>query len=111
MIVDVARRAEVAGIVATNTTTARAGLLTAAERVASYGPGGLSGAPLRTRSTEVVRNLFRLSRGSLTIVGVGGVFTADDVRSKFAAGANLVQVYTSFIYEGPMLAKRLANAC
>ena len=106
MIVDVALRAGIAGVIATNTTTARDGLrLTAPERVAACGAGGLSGGPLRARSTEVVASLYRLSRGRLTIVGVGGVFTARDAWEKICAGASLVQIYTGFVYQGAAAAR------
>jgi dihydroorotate dehydrogenase len=101
LIVDVALRAGIAGVIATNTTTARDGLSrTAPETVAACGEGGLSGEPLRARSTEVVASLYRLSRGRLTIVGVGGVFTARDAWEKICAGASLVQLYTGFVYQG-----------
>jgi dihydroorotate dehydrogenase len=107
MIVDAARGAEVAGIIATNTTTARAGLRTDATRVAACGDGGLSGAPLRERSTRLVAALRRLTRGSLEIVGVGGIFNADDAWEKICAGAGLVQLYTGFVYEGLGVARRI----
>jgi dihydroorotate dehydrogenase len=101
LIVDVARRVRVAGVIATNTTTGRDGLRrTAPDRIAACGEGGLSGEPLRARSTEVVASLYRLSRGQLTIVGVGGVFTARDAWEKICAGASLVQLYTGFVYQG-----------
>ena len=104
-IVGVAEGAGLAGIIATNTTTARAGLTTPPERVAACGEGGLSGAPLRSRSTEVIAALYRLTRGRMTIIGVGGVFTADDAWEKITAGASLVQLYTGFIYEGAGVAR------
>jgi dihydroorotate dehydrogenase len=69
----------------------------------------LSGEPLRARSTEVVASLYRLTRGSLTIVGVGGVFTARDAWEKICAGASLVQLYTAMVYEGPGIARRIAD--
>ncbi|HKP73142.1 MAG TPA: quinone-dependent dihydroorotate dehydrogenase [Pyrinomonadaceae bacterium] len=106
LIVDVARRTEIDGIVATNTTTARANLPhTPAAAVAAIGEGGLSGVPLRVRSTEVIRTLYRLARGSLVIVGVGGIFNAADAWEKICAGASLVQLYTGFIYEGFTVAR------
>jgi dihydroorotate dehydrogenase len=106
MIVDVARRTEVDGIVATNTTIARANLRhTAAGVVSDIGAGGLSGAPLKARSTEVIRALYRLSRGTIRIVGVGGIFDAADAWEKICAGASLVQLYTGFIYEGVTAAR------
>lgn len=99
-IVAVAIRANLAGIVATNTTTSRAGLQTPASEVSAYGVGGLSGAPLRERSTEVIAALYRLTRGSIPLIGVGGIFNAADAWEKICAGASLVQLYTGFIYEG-----------
>ena len=72
--------------------------------------GGLSGAPLLEKSTAVLRKVRAHVGAGYPLVGVGGVFTAEDVRTKFAAGADLVQIYTSFVYEGPMIAKRLARA-
>jgi dihydroorotate dehydrogenase len=107
LIVGAARAANVAGIIATNTTTGRAGLRTQAAEVAACGEGGLSGAPLRSRSTRVVAALRRLARGELEIVGVGGVFTAEDAWEKICAGARLVQLYTGFVYEGFGVARRI----
>lgn len=99
-IVDVSERAKLAGIIATNTTVSRASLRTPAETVAACGPGGLSGAPLRARSTEMIASLYHLTRGRLAIIGVGGIFSAADAWEKICAGASLVQLYTGFIYEG-----------
>jgi dihydroorotate dehydrogenase len=107
LIVDAAQRAGVAAIIATNTTTAREGLRTDAARVESFGEGGLSGAPLRARSTRIVAALRRLTRGSPEIVGVGGVFSAEDAWEKICAGASLVQLYTGFIYEGAGVVRRI----
>jgi dihydroorotate dehydrogenase len=106
MIIDVARRTGIDGIVATNTTIARENLSnTPPSVVSSIGAGGLSGAPLRVRSTEVIRTLYRLSRGTIRIVGVGGIFNAADAWEKICAGASLVQLYTGFIYEGVTAAR------
>jgi dihydroorotate dehydrogenase len=99
-IVDVAQQAGLNGIIATNTTISRANLRTPAEIVAACGPGGLSGLPLRARSTEMIAALYRLTGGKLTIIGVGGIFSAVDAWEKICAGASLVQLYTGFIYEG-----------
>src|SRR5207248_5222969 len=106
-IVEVAQRANIAGIIATNTTTGRDGLKSSASEIAAAGDGGLSGAPLRSRSNDVIRTIYRLSNGSLPIVGVGGVFTAEDAWEKICAGASLIQLYTGFIYEGPTIARQL----
>lgn len=107
LIFDAARTAEVAGIIATNTTVSRAGLRTDAARVAAYGEGGLSGAPLRERSTRLIAALRRLTRGTIEIIGVGGIFNAEDAWEKICAGASLVQLYTGFVYEGPAVARRI----
>ncbi|HLM57581.1 MAG TPA: quinone-dependent dihydroorotate dehydrogenase [Pyrinomonadaceae bacterium] len=107
LIVDVAKRVGFAGIIATNTTVSRDGLRTPRGRVESFGDGGLSGAPLRLRSTQVVAALHRLSRGALEIVGVGGVFSAEDAWEKISAGASLVQLYTGFVYEGAGVVGRI----
>lgn len=99
-IVDVARRAGISGVIATNTTTSRAGLRTPQDVVAAFGEGGLSGAPLRERATNIVAELYTRAGDDLKIVGVGGIFNAEDAWEKICAGASLVQMYTGFIYEG-----------
>jgi dihydroorotate dehydrogenase len=71
--------------------------------------GGASGRPLTARSTEIIRALHRLTGGRVPIIGVGGIFTAEDAREKLAAGASLVQVYTGFVYEGPLLVRRICE--
>ena len=106
-IIEVALQAEIGGIIATNTTVNREGLLTPAGEVQALGEGGLSGAPLRHRSNEVISLIYRLTRGQLPIIGVGGVFTAEDAWEKICAGASLIQLYTGFIYEGPGVTRRL----
>lgn len=106
-IVAVAQQTTISGIIATNTTTSRNDLQSSPARVASAGEGGLSGAPLRERSNEVIRKIYRLTNGGLPIIGVGGVFTAEDAWEKICAGASLIQLYTGFIYEGPGVARRI----
>ncbi len=106
-IIEVALQTQVAGIVATNTTVSRSGLNTPASQVLAYGDGGLSGAPLRTRSNEVISFIYRATKGQLPIIGVGGVFTAEDAWEKMCAGASLIQLYTGFIYDGPGVAGRI----
>lgn len=106
-VVEVSTRLQIAGLIATNTTISRAGLQTSRDEVEAYGEGGLSGAPLRHRSDEVISLIYRLTRGELPIVGVGGVFTAEDAWDKICAGASLIQLYTGFIYEGPGVARRI----
>jgi dihydroorotate dehydrogenase len=97
----------IAGIVATNTTIARPQTDDAALQKIYAEAGGLSGKPLRARSTEFVRHLYRQTQGKLPIIGVGGVFNADDAWEKITAGASLVQCYTGLVYEGPGLAKKI----
>jgi dihydroorotate dehydrogenase len=104
-IVETALQAELSGIIATNTTTSRAGLATAPALVEACGAGGLSGAPLRSRSTEMIASLYRLTRGRLRIIGVGGIFNAEDAWEKISAGASLIQLYTGFIYQGVRVAR------
>jgi dihydroorotate dehydrogenase len=106
-IVDVVGRLQIDGIIATNTTITRDHLLTDRARVAAFGEGGLSGAPLRAKSTQIVAQLYRLTKGKIPIVGVGGIFTAEDAWEKIAAGASLVQLYTGFIYRGPGIAREI----
>ena len=106
-IIEVALHANVAGIIATNTTVNRDHLRASPADVQACGEGGLSGAPLRTRANEVISLIHRLTHGQLPIVGVGGVFTAEDAWDKICAGASLVQLYTGFIYEGPKVAKKI----
>lgn len=106
-IVEVAASLKLAGIIATNTTTSRTGLQSPPDIVEACGAGGLSGAPLRARSTEVIDSLFRLAKNRLTIIGVGGIFSAADAWEKIRAGASLVQLYTGFVYQGLGVARDL----
>ncbi len=108
-IVDIVRNTQLDGIVSSNTTISRQGLQTPASEVEAIGAGGLSGAPLRERATEVIRYLHAKSNGAIPIIASGGIFTAADAREKLDAGASLVQVYTGFIYEGPAIAKNICN--
>jgi dihydroorotate dehydrogenase len=108
-IVDLAQVYGLAGIIATNTTIARDGLKTKTIRQTGQAvtdeSGGLSGAPLQQRSTEVIRFIYQHTQGRLPIIGVGGIFTAADAWSKITAGASLVQVYTGWVYEGPWMVR------
>lgn len=97
----------IAGIVATNTTIARPQTSDTALQKIYAETGGLSGKPLRQRSTEVVRHLYKQTNGKLPIIGVGGIFSADDAWEKIIAGASLVQCYTGLVYEGPGLTKKI----
>lgn len=107
MIVDVVKRLKIDGIIATNTTITRDNLRTDKASVAKIGAGGLSGKPLRERSTRMIADLYRLTKGRVPIIGVGGIFTAEDAWEKIAAGASLVQLYTGFIYRGPSIAREI----
>ncbi len=105
-VLESALKHDIDGIVATNTTLARGGLLSS-----NYGEaGGLSGAPVAQISNDIIAYVSQRVHGQLAIVGVGGVFTAEDVKKKLAAGATLVQLYTGLVYEGPGLAGRLLRA-
>ncbi len=95
------------GIVATNTTTSREGLVTPSERVEFIGDGGMSGAPLFKRSLEVVKYINDKTGGQLPIIAVGGIMTPAQAKEMIDAGASLIQVYTGFIYNGPGLVKRI----
>lgn len=110
-VLSLAQQYNLAGIIATNTTIRRDGLKT--ETIQSTGnsvteeAGGISGAPLRQRSTEVIRFIYQQTQGKLAIVGVGGIFTAEDAWEKITAGASLIQVYTGWFYEGPEMVRRI----
>ena len=109
-IIAIVAETGIAGVIATNTTISRANLTTDAAVVAEMGAGGVSGKPLLDRATEVIRYLHQQSGGAFPIIGVGGISSADDALEKLNAGASLIQVYTSFIYEGPGLAKKINQA-
>ena len=100
---------QIAGIVATNTTITRPASNEANVQRVYAETGGLSGRPLRARSTEVIRHLFRQTKGTLPIIGVGGIFNAQDAWEKIAAGASLIQVYTGLVYEGPAISRRVVG--
>ncbi len=108
-IVDLALRCGLAGIVATNTTTSRLGLKTmfVGDRPLSKESGGISGLPLRERSTEVIRLIYQQTQGQLPIIGVGGIANAAAAWEKITAGASLLQIYTGLVYEGPGLIKEI----
>jgi dihydroorotate dehydrogenase len=107
MIVDVVKRLNIDGIIATNTTISRDNLSSSSKEVADCGEGGLSGQPLKKRSTDLIATIYRLTDGQIPIIGVGGVFTAADAWEKIRAGASLVQLYTGFIYQGPCIVKQI----
>jgi dihydroorotate dehydrogenase len=108
-IIDIVNTTNIHGIVATNTTISRANLATPADELNAIGAGGLSGAPLRMRATEVIKYIHTRSNGTIPVIASGGIFTAADAKEKLDAGASLVQVYTGFIYEGPGIAKKICR--
>ncbi len=103
-IVDIALRLELAGIIATNTTISRDNLRSNINEV-----GGLSGKPVQRRSNEVISKIHQCSKGKLPIIGVGGIFTAEDAYEKIASGACLIQAYTGFIYQGFAFARNITS--
>ncbi|WP_424494720.1 quinone-dependent dihydroorotate dehydrogenase [Salinimicrobium sp. GXAS 041] len=105
-IIDIVKETQIAGVIATNTTISREGLTSENKKET----GGLSGKPLKSRSTEVIRFLSQKSGNAFPIIGVGGIHSADDALEKLEAGASLVQLYTGFIYEGPALIKKINKA-
>ncbi|MEY4320269.1 MAG: hypothetical protein RLZZ471_210 [Actinomycetota bacterium] len=106
-VAKLAKKLKLAGVIATNTTISRAGLKSDAKLVESQGAGGLSGAPLKARSLEVLVLLRKYLPAEMTLISVGGVETAVEVRQRLELGANLVQGYSGFIYEGPLWARRI----
>ena len=109
-VIDIVQQVKLAGIVATNTTISREGLLSDSTEVHDMGIGGLSGKPVRKRSTEIIRYISQKTNGAIPIIAVGGIFNAHDAQEKIDAGASLVQVYTGFIYSGPGIAKNICKS-
>lgn len=105
-IIEIVRDTKIDGVIATNTTITREGLLSEYKKET----GGLSGKPLRQRSTEVIQFLSDNSKDSFPIIGVGGIHSPEDALEKLKAGASLIQLYTGFIYEGPVLIKKINKA-
>ena len=106
-IIEIVIETEIDGVIATNTTIDRSQLKTGTSKVEAMGAGGVSGKVLAKRSTEVIRYLSSQSNKAFPIIGVGGIFSAQDAIDKLEAGASLVQVYTGMIYEGPGLIKNI----
>jgi dihydroorotate dehydrogenase len=96
------------GLVATNTTISREGLQTDNNTIKNIGAGGLSGEPVREKSTQIVQYFHQQTNGTIPIIASGGIFTGKDAVEKFKAGASLVQVWTGFVYEGPGI---IQNIC
>ena len=109
-VVEILKETHTDGVIATNTTISREGLTADKEKLNAIGAGGLSGKPLTTRATEVISYLRANLGPDFPIIGVGGIMSAQDAIDKLNAGANLVQIYTGFIYEGPALIKSINKA-
>jgi dihydroorotate dehydrogenase len=106
-VIGLALEIKLDGIVATNTTTGRENLKSRPAKIKAIGPGGLSGLPLKERSTEIVRHIYQKTGGRIPIIASGGIFTDEDAQEKLTAGASLLQVWTGFIYEGPGIVKEI----
>lgn len=109
-IIHLVAETKIDGVIASNTSVDRTGLKTATERLNEIGNGGLSGKPIREKSTQVIRYLAEKSNKAFPIIGVGGIHSAEDALEKLNAGADLVQIYTGFIYEGPKLINEINQA-
>lgn len=106
-VIDIVKQTKIDGVVAVNTTITRHTLEAEKEAAERIGNGGLSGQPIKKRAVEVIRYLAEKSEKSFPIIGVGGIFSVEDAIEQLEAGADLIQVYTGFIYEGPMIARRI----
>ncbi|RYY60550.1 MAG: quinone-dependent dihydroorotate dehydrogenase [Chitinophagaceae bacterium] len=108
-VIDLSMEIQLDGLVISNTTINRSGLVTPGDQLEKIGAGGLSGKPVRGRATEVLRYVIEKTNGSVPVISSGGIFTAADAKEKLDAGAALVQVWTGFIYEGPSIVKKIVN--
>lgn len=109
-IIELVAETKIDGVIASNTSTSRDNLKVSKERLEEIGNGGVSGQPIKNQSTKVIKYLADNSNKSFPIIGVGGIHSAQDALDKLNAGADLVQIYTGFIYEGPSLVKRINKA-
>jgi dihydroorotate dehydrogenase len=108
-VIALAKEISLDGLVASNTTIDRQSLQTTAVALESIGAGGLSGKPLTQKSTEIIRYIRQQTNGTLPVIGSGGIFTGIDAQKKIAAGASLVEVWTGFIYEGPLIVRNICK--
>ena len=108
-IIELAQEVKLSGIVATNTTISREDLQTEKGKIEEIGAGGLSGKPLKQKSTQIVQYITKQTNGTLPVVASGGIFSGEDAKEKLAAGASLLQVWTGFIYEGPQIVKNICT--
>lgn len=109
-IADLAMEIKLDGLVVSNTTISREGLITNQERVEKIGAGGLSGKPVQEISNRVLRSIREKTNETIPLIGSGGIFTGDDALEKIRAGANLIQVWTGFVYEGPAIVKKIVRS-
>jgi dihydroorotate dehydrogenase len=109
-VIEVVTVCDLDGIVATNTTIDRSNLRASKEDLDRIGAGGLSGKPLTQKATEIIRYIHEKTNGKIPIIGVGGIHSAEDAIEKINAGASLVQLYTGFVYQGPLLIKKINKA-
>jgi dihydroorotate dehydrogenase len=109
-IADLAMEIKLDGLVVSNTTISREGLITNQECVDKIGAGGLSGKPIKEISNRVLRSIREKTNETIPLIGSGGIFTGDDALEKIRAGANLVQVWTGFVYEGPAIVKKIVRS-
>ena len=109
-VIDLALEIRLDGLVISNTTTDRSGLVTPGTSLEAIGTGGLSGLPVKSRNTEILTFIMPRIRGIVPVIASGGIFTAQDAQEKMNAGASLVQVWTGFIYEGPSIVKRICKS-
>lgn len=107
-VIDLAIEINLDGLIVSNTTISRVDLLTATEHIINIGAGGLSGLPVKNRSTEIIKYISNKTNNKIVIIGSGGIFTGTDAKEKINAGASLVQVWTGFIYEGPRIVKKIS---
>lgn len=109
-VIELAAEVKLDGLVICNTTIDRNGLNTPIAEQEAIGDGGLSGKPVRAKSTALIEYVYKQTRGAIPIIGSGGIFTAVDAKEKMAAGASLVQVWTGFIYQGPTIVKQICDS-
>lgn len=108
-VIEIVTTTKLDGIVATNTTIDRDGLNSDKQIIERTGSGGVSGKPLKERSTEIVKYISHKTKGKLPIIAVGGIFTPEDAQEKLNAGASLIQIYTGFVYQGPGITKKICK--
>lgn len=109
-VIEIVAETKIDGVIASNTSVNRSGLIATEQQLEAIGNGGLSGKPIKDRSTAVIKYLAEKSNKAFPIIGVGGIHSEKDALEKIEAGADLVQIYTGFIYEGPALVKRINKA-